>query len=81
VVVSESFDSATAAKLRTALRDELDKNKSGETHAESLPQEEVGLRLFEIPAFQEFARRIGERVAEGMNREAGRQAKNSKRAD
>jgi len=67
VVVSESFDTATAAKLRTALRDE-----PGETHAESLPQEEVGLRLFEIPAFQAFARSVGERVAEGMKREAGR---------
>jgi len=35
-------------------------------HAESLPQEEIGLRLFEIPAFQEFTREIGERVVEGM---------------
>jgi hypothetical protein len=67
VIVSESFDTATAAKLHAALRGE-----PGETHAESLPQEEIGLRLFEIPAFQAFAKAIGERVAEGMNREAGR---------
>ena len=39
---------------------------------ENLPQEEIGLRLFEIPAFQAFAREIGERMAEGMSREAGR---------
>jgi len=67
VIVSESFDTATAAKLHTALRDE-----KGATHAENLPQEELGLRLFEIPAFQAFAREIGERMAEGMSREAGR---------
>jgi hypothetical protein len=77
VVVSESFDTATAAKLRTALRDEPGEDKPGEdkpgeTHAENLPQEEVGLRLFEIPAFQAFAEGIGERIAEGMKREAGR---------
>jgi len=67
VIVSESFDDATAAKLRMALKDE-----QGETHAENLPQEEIGLRLFEIPEFQAFAKGIGERVAEAMSREAGR---------
>jgi hypothetical protein len=67
VIVSESFDTATAAKLHTALRDE-----QGATHAESVPQEEIGLRLFENPAFQAFARGIGEQVAEGISREAGR---------
>jgi hypothetical protein len=72
VVVSESFDSATAAKLRSALRDEPGEDKPGETHAENLRQEELGLRLFEIPAFQAFEEAIGERIAEGMKREAGR---------
>jgi hypothetical protein len=67
VIVSESFDIATAAKLHAALRDD-----KGGTHAESLPQEEIGLRLLEIPAFKAFARVIEERVAEGMGREAGR---------
>jgi hypothetical protein len=67
VVVSESFDTATAAKLHVALREE-----SGETHADNLAQEEIGLRLFEIPAFQAFAREIGERVADEMSRAAGR---------
>jgi hypothetical protein len=66
VIVSESFDTATAAKLRTALRDE------SATHAGNLPQEEIGLRLFEIPAFQAFAKEIGNRMSEGMSREAGR---------
>jgi hypothetical protein len=67
VVVSESFDPALAAKLRTALRDE-----SGAVHAESLPQEEIGLRLFELPAFQLFAEQVGERIAAEMSRAAGR---------
>lgn len=67
VIVSESFDVATAAKLRTALRDD-----NSATHAGNLPQEEIGLRLFEIPAFQAFAREIGKRVADGMIQGSGR---------
>ena len=67
VVVSESFDPATAAKLRTALRD-----GSGVVHAESQPQEEIGLRLFELPAFQVLAEQVGQRVAEELSRAAGR---------
>jgi hypothetical protein len=60
VIVSESFDAATAAKLRAVLRE-----GPGAVHAESMQQEEIGLRLFEIPAFQAFVREIGARVAEG----------------
>ena len=67
VIVSEGFDDATAAKLRTALRE-----GTSVEHAGSMPQEEIGLRLFEIPAFQAFVREIGNRVAERMSREAGR---------
>jgi hypothetical protein len=67
VIVSESFDTAMAAKLSTALRDE-----NSTRHAGNLLQEEIGLRLFEVPAFQAFAKEIGKRVAEGMSREAGR---------
>jgi hypothetical protein len=67
VIISESFDTATAVKLRAALRD-----GTSTLHAEYLPQEEIGLRLFEIPAFRAFEREIGERVAEDMNRELGR---------
>jgi hypothetical protein len=71
VIVSEGFDTATAAKLRTALRDGKDRER-----AESAPQdrwqEEIGLRLLEMPAFQMFAGEVGERVAEGMSREIGR---------
>jgi hypothetical protein len=67
VVVSESFDPATAEKLHTALRDGV-----GAVHAENLPQEEIGLRLFEIPAFQAFAKQVGAQIAEAISREAGR---------
>jgi hypothetical protein len=67
VIVSESFDTATAAKLSAALRDGMDA-----AHAEHLPQEEIGLRLFEIPAFRAFEREIWEQVAEGMSRKLGR---------
>jgi hypothetical protein len=67
VVVSESFDAATAAKLRAALQ-----SATTGVQAESLPPEEIGSRLFEIPAFQVFAQQIGERIAERMSREPGR---------
>jgi len=67
VVVSESFDPATAAKLRAALRD-----GTGAVQAESLPPREIGSRLLEIPAFQVFAQQVGEQIAKGMSREAGR---------
>ena len=58
VIVSESFDAPTAGKLRTAMR-----NGAGAAQAENLPQEEIGLRLMEIPAFQQFEERIGDAVA------------------
>ena len=65
MVVSESFDPATAAKLRTALRDGAEA-----VHAENFPAEEIGLRLLEIPAFQLFAKQIGIRIVEEMKRQA-----------
>jgi hypothetical protein len=65
VVVSESFDPATAAKLRTALRDGTDV-----VHAQDSPQEEIGMRLLDIPAFQVFSNQIGIRFVEEMEREA-----------
>jgi hypothetical protein len=67
VVVSESFDSATAARLHDALREQ-----TTAARAENHPQQEIGLRLFEIPEFQAFTREIGEQVVAEMSREAGR---------
>ncbi|MFZ0317977.1 MAG: hypothetical protein WAL56_02550 [Candidatus Sulfotelmatobacter sp.] len=66
VVVSESFDPSTAAKLRIALRDGADA-----VHAQDLPQEEIGMRLWDIPAFQIFARQLGVKIVEEMEREVG----------
>jgi hypothetical protein len=67
VVVSESFDPDTAAKLRAALSD-----SSGAVRAESLPQGEIGMRLLEIPAFQVFAERVGDQIAQEITREGRR---------
>jgi hypothetical protein len=57
VLVSESFDQTTATKLRDAVR-----GGSGEVRAENLPQDELSLRLYELPAFSAFQARIGERI-------------------
>jgi len=58
VIVSESFDAPTAGKLRMAMR-----NSAGAAHAENSPQEEIGLRLLDIPAFQSLENRIADAVA------------------
>lgn len=65
VIVSESFDTATAAKLRTALRD------GGPVRAADLPQAEIGLRLFEIPAFRMFEALVGQQLAAAMRAQVG----------
>jgi len=65
VVVSESFDVTTAAKLRNAVRE-----GGTAVHAGNLlhngGEDEIGLRLLETPAFQRFQAAIGKRIAEGM---------------
>jgi hypothetical protein len=72
VIISESFDAATAAKLRAALRDGSGAVHAADLQEEYLPQGEIGLRLLESPAFQVFAQQVEERIAEAMRREAGR---------
>jgi hypothetical protein len=73
VIVSESFDTATSAKLRAALRNRVsDNDKKDAVHAQYQPQEEIGLRLFENPAFSAFAQEIGERIAESIRQQVGR---------
>jgi hypothetical protein len=59
VVVSESFDNGLAAKIGDAVHD----GESG-TQAENIPQREIGLRLYEFPAFQQFAEKIGAEIAQ-----------------
>jgi len=57
VLVSESFDQVTATKLRDAVR-----SGSGDVRAENLPEDELSLRLYEMPAFSAFQERIGKRI-------------------
>ena len=59
VIISESFDTTTASKVHSAVRD-------GAVHAENSPQDEIGLRLYEIPAFRKFAEQIGMQIAREM---------------
>src|SRR5262249_3556449 len=47
VIVSESFDATTAAQLSDAVRD-----VSVAAHAQVEPQRELGLRLYDLPAFR-----------------------------
>jgi hypothetical protein len=67
VIVSESFDAPTAGKLRMAMR-----KGAGAAQAENSMQQEIGLRLMEIPAFEAFEERIGDaiaaEIAEGLRR-------------
>lgn len=61
VMVSESFDTATALKVRDAVQSE----EAG-AHAENVRQDEIGLRLFTFPAFQRFADRVGAEILQQM---------------
>ncbi len=69
VVVSESFDAATAAKLSSTLRD-----SAAGVHAGNMErgEDEIGLRLYEIPAFREFEAAIGQRILQEMMATSGR---------
>jgi hypothetical protein len=67
VIVSESFDSSTAAQVHRAVREE-----AAGAHAEAPPQSEIGLRLYAVPAFREFAERIGLGIAQEVRQNAGR---------
>ncbi len=57
VIVSESFDSVTAAKLSAAVR-----TASGERHADANSQPELSLRLYSLPAFRVFQDKIGNQI-------------------
>jgi hypothetical protein len=67
VIVSESFDPTLAAKLHSAMRDH-----DSAMRAENFPQTEIGLRLYENPAFQKFAKQIGLQIAREMTTGASR---------
>jgi hypothetical protein len=72
VLVSESFDTNTATKVHDAVRD-------GAVHAENYPQNdrqiypqgEIGLRLYDIPAFRKFSEEIGMEIAREITSSSG----------
>lgn len=61
VIVSESFDAATEAKLSGAVR-----SVSPERRADAAPLPELSLRLYSQPAFRAFEERVGEEMLRGM---------------
>jgi hypothetical protein len=61
VIVSESFDAIIAVKVHGAMRD-----SAAGVHAENSAQDEIGLRLYDIPAFRRFAEKIGIQIAQEM---------------
>ena len=58
VLVTESFDTTTAAKVHTAVRD-----GAASLRAANSPLDEIGLRLYEIPAFRKIAEQMGMQIA------------------
>jgi hypothetical protein len=61
VIVSESFDTQTAAQLREAVLSEKDSTAKS-------TQEELGMRLEEFPAFRDFQANLGARILDQINR-------------
>jgi hypothetical protein len=61
VVVSESFDQPTAARLIDAVR-----NGSTEAHAENSCGDELGMRLYDVPGFSMFQEQIGASILEQL---------------
>lgn len=59
VIVSESFDTNTAFKIQDAVRDR-------DASAQATHGPEIGMRLFEFPAFQAFAEGIGAEIVREM---------------
>lgn len=61
VIVAESFDTTTAAKIQNAVRD-----GGASVRAENDSQDEIALRLYEMPAFRRLADEIGLQMARAM---------------
>lgn len=63
VVVCEGFDQSMAHKLLAALREQ-----GPGFHAEHLANDELGLRLLDLPGFSAFQAQIGQRIGEQLMR-------------
>lgn len=59
VLISESFDQSTAAKVLNAAR-----NTAPEAHADNFSQDELGMRLYELPGFAGFQAQIRDLIVE-----------------
>ena len=66
VVVSESFDSTTGAKVQSLVHE-----ATANSRASITPQGEIGLKLYNIPAFRCFAEQFGEQIARRVAATAG----------
>jgi hypothetical protein len=64
VIVSESFDTTIAAKLRGAVRDRSAAH--AQNAAPDQNESELGFRLYELPDFRAFQAAIGQRIVEAM---------------
>jgi hypothetical protein len=58
VVISEGFDADTAAKLNSATRE-----NSHKAAASTVPQRELGMRLYDLPAFREWQAQLEKEIA------------------
>jgi phosphopantetheinyl transferase (holo-ACP synthase) len=65
VLVSESFDQTTAGKLVDAVRE-----GNADVRADKLPNEELGMRLYDLPGFTAFQAEIGDRMLRELERAA-----------
>ena len=63
VIVSEGFDSETAAKLSSTIR-----TAPRERRAANLPQEELSMRLYDLPAFREWQGQIRDEILQEIAR-------------
>jgi len=70
VIVSESFDTTTAAKLRDAVRHSDPEMHAAEMHAEDMQQRELNFRLYDLPAFRAFQADLGERIVHTLEQRA-----------
>jgi len=62
VVVSESFDKETAAKLSAATR-----APGHKTNAAAIPQDELGMRLYDVPAFRRFQESLQDHMLNNLS--------------
>jgi hypothetical protein len=67
VLVSESFDQDTAAKLVNAVR-----GQAGDVQADNYRLDELGLRLYEAPGFAAFQQQVGNLIKHEIARKLAR---------